>query len=99
MTDTNLLAVWWVNQSDCESINEDNINVSYIRKEYDSRNGRAGRGRLWVPKQIKLQQVELPSTVVFEGNDTHGGIVIFKEDVESIRNFGGIISDTAGNLL
>ena len=99
MTDTNLLAVWWVNQSDCESINEENIKPSYIRKEYESRCGRAGRGRLWVPKEIKVKQVELPSTVAFEGSDSHGGIVIFKEDIESIRSFGGIISDTAGNLL
>lgn len=99
MTEKSLIAVWWVNQADCEAIDEGRISEGYIREEYSSRLGRAGRGRLWVPDGIKVQKVEVPKTVVYEGQDTHGGIVIFKADVEKVRPLGGILSDADGNLL
>jgi hypothetical protein len=89
MTKTALLAVWWVNQADCEKIDEGLIPEPYIRTEYESRLGRAGRGRLWVPEEIECRQVEVPKTIVCEGNDTHGGIVIFKKDMEKVRSLGG----------
>ena len=99
MTEKSLLAVWWVNQADCEAINETDVPKGYIRSEFRSRLGRVGRGRLWVPNKIQCQQVEVPKTVVYEGQDTHGGIVIFKADIEKVRPLGGILSDTDGNLL
>lgn len=104
MTDTKKLAIWWVTQADCEAIGEAPVLPDYLKTEYASRLGRAGRGRLWVPDEIELQQVAVPKCVVYEGksatgNDTHGGIVLWKEDVEKVRPFGGIISDTNGNVL
>jgi hypothetical protein len=99
MTEKSLIAVWWVNQADCEAIDETRITEEYIHEEYQSRLGRNGRGRLWVPKGIQVQQVEVPKTVVYEGQDTHGGIVIFKADVEKVRSLGGILSDADGNIL
>jgi hypothetical protein len=99
MTEKALLAVWWVNQADCDKIDEGLIPEPYIRTEYESRLGRAGRGRLWVPEEIDLNKVEVPKTVVYENGDTHGGIVIFKADVEKVRGLGGILSDCDGNVL
>ena len=99
VSDQSKIAVWWVNQADCESINDEQVPSGYIRKEYESRLGRAGRGRLWVPNNISCQQVEVPSSVCSDGQDTHGGIVILKEDIEKVRPLGGILSDAQGNIL
>ena len=99
VSDKTRIAVWWVNQADCEKIDSEQISEKYIRGEYDSRYGRAGRGRLWVPNTIECRQVEVPKEVCYDGPDTHGGIVILKEDIEKVRPLGGIFSDVDGNLL
>lgn len=99
MTEKSTLAVWWVNQADCEAIGDSPNLPDYLKPEYNSRLGRAGRGRLWVPEEIELKQVEVPKSVVCEGDDTHGGIVILREDLETIRPLGGILSDCDGNVL
>lgn len=99
MTDKSLLAVWWLNQADMESIDESKVPQGYIRKEYDSRYGRAGRGRLWTEKVTQVDCVEVPKEVCYDGQDTHGGLVILKEDIEKVRPLGGIISDAQGRIL
>ncbi len=59
------LLIWWTGQEECEAIyalhEEDDENrvlpatvPEYIRLEFRSRYGRAGRGRLWCDGQFSL---------------------------------------------
>ena len=52
-----------------------------------------------MPEEIELKHVKVPETVVVCGRDTHGGIAIFKKDIEKVRSLGGIFSDVDGNVL
>lgn len=41
--------IWWTSQEDCEAITPLDSWPMWLYDEFRSRNGRAGRGRLWVP--------------------------------------------------
>lgn len=45
--------IWWTNQSDCERIVPLDTWPVYLGKEYSSRLGRNGRGRLWVADEVE----------------------------------------------
>jgi hypothetical protein len=80
---------------------------NYIRLEYRSREGRAGRGRLWVSDQLGLpREFEIPwaentLTKLLEGyqddfrhwHGSYGGIVIWARDVPLVACLPGLVTD------
>jgi hypothetical protein len=90
------LAIWWLTQEECEAIRQSDRNLpGYLGEEFDSRHGRPGRGRLWVPKNLGTAEVKpWPNKPMarFLGANA-GGIVIDRDDVPMLAEFPGIVTD------
>lgn len=90
--------VWWIDQRCCEAIGTDlpEFVPIYIRGQYQQRYGRPGRGRLWVAHNFPdgIQIKPWPDTPLgrYLGGD-FGGLVIFQDDAEILRDFPGIITN------
>jgi hypothetical protein len=94
--------IWWTSEADCLAITrrrEGCLNVpgapAYLRKQYSSRYGRNGRGRLWVAKQFGEVAVDpWPNTPFARrlGNAC-AGIVIAPEDLRFIAKLPGVVTD------
>ncbi len=92
--------IWWLDQAACElavALGAANADwPDYIKSEFKSRYGRAGRGRLWVPlgfkdfKDIDWQSEDPASIAV--GADC-GGIVIHHSDVYHVLSWPGFVTD------
>lgn len=72
----------------------------YIKNEYSSRYGRAGRGRLWVSQEFDNPEdiwVIFHHDPGYEGLinyvENAGGIVIKPEDADILRKLPGLITD------
>lgn len=101
--------IWWTSQEDCERVEffglADLLNdwPPYLRTEFASRNGRSGRGRLWVSGRLK----DAPSEVSVAWSNavagcaaakSAGGIVIKAEDVTHIQFLPGFVTTYAMEL-
>jgi hypothetical protein len=90
------LLIWWTNQADAERITKEQIEAlpEYIQSEFDSRVGRAGRGRLWVHESIDLSGIEWNEKSPFSNYCLEsGGIVFRKEDLLKVRDLPGQCTD------
>jgi hypothetical protein len=92
------VVIWWLNQSDHEMVSllcEDAEIPQYIIKEFNSRVGRAGRGRLWIPEEIKFAGIKWQDDdPIFDAvGDSYGGIVIHRCDVHHIVSWPGFVTD------
>ena len=109
--------IWWLNQSQCEEAYDivansilansgDRIRTSeilpeYLQVELCSREGRSGRGRLWIHKSLPNVGVDpWPDTELahqFAGERgpefDAGGIVFKEEDLDLVRQLPGIITN------
>lgn len=73
----------------------------YIQREFKSRGGRPGRGRLWVPLEFKFEGITWrEGTPEFDevGKDC-GGIVIKREDAHHLAGWPGFITDDQLRLI
>lgn len=99
--DVNDYLIWWVTERDYDIIDEllklGNVKwPKYLMSEYESRRGRAGRGRLW-----SGVNVDLPDMTVSDGDPVMkqiveidaGGIVIRRCHMLSVWSFPGFITD------
>jgi hypothetical protein len=119
------LAIWWLDQDDCEKVesdypllrdaNGDLIETedgedymrtpiplpSYILKEFWSRMGRAGRGRLWVAPEIHLESIPWDDALpLAQHAERCGGIVFHRQDLDAVKAMhAGFATDTTWNLL
>src|SRR5580700_11593268 len=92
--------IWWTSQSDHERVAELTIDwPDYLRREFDSRQGRAGRGRLWVSDRFDDDR-DMPSEATWDDNnplckiaDDAGGIVITLADLHHVWMLPGFITD------
>jgi hypothetical protein len=86
--------IWWLNQRECESIGEELPKEfpRYLRSQYSSRYGRAGRGRLWADAQFGDVAVEpWPSTPLAKFLGAYsGGIVIRPAEHIWVEDYPGI---------
>ena len=93
------LAIWWTSQEDCETIGDTlpETMPEYVREEYRSRLGRAGRGRLWTPDELGPDEISVdpwPETpLALRLGDDYGGIVIRIADMSHLVEMPGIITD------
>ncbi len=92
--------IWWLTQADYVK-QKTNKRPSKIPKniwnEVESRSGRGGRFRLWVPKGISY--VGMPSDIPNDHweefksrTDDAGGIVITEEHIDNCLNWGGMVT-------
>lgn len=100
-TRTDIL-IWWTDQIACEVIGDrlsDTV-PDYIRREYRSRLGRAGRGRLWVDN--RFGDVGIPwdtSKPAARLSESRGGIVIARDDAPHVFGLPGYLTDCKLNIL
>lgn len=95
------LAIWWTTQGECEKIGDKLPDTVpwYIASEFDSRNGRPGRGRLWIAKHLEQYNPSVASwgeTPMFRHLEECGGIVISGEDAHTLADLPGTITDLQG---
>lgn len=104
--------VWWLNQ-DCylqmrRQDKEKRLETyGYLNQEYSSREGRAGRGRLWVANEIhdrypgKIEISPWPENVISRLiNDLDfGGIVVLPEHLEYVKTLPGFVTDMQLNMM
>ena len=90
--------IWWLTQADCEVLKaKGDLTASvpyYIRVEFESRLGRAGRGRLWVNTQVNLKTTEISPHAV--PDNSAGGIVIHAHHAVFVGELPGILTDLQG---
>jgi hypothetical protein len=103
--------IWWLSQDDQEAIAEAAPAGAsalpagfprYLREEYESRDGRSGRGRLWVGEVfggdhddycVKAEEPPWSTPLGVYLAKRCGGIVIRREDAALLRNLPGVITD------
>jgi hypothetical protein len=65
----------------------------YLKEEYRSRYGRAGRGRLWVPAGIPIMSVLIPDDHPLTSRiDRSGGILFHERDLIFVKDLPGMIT-------
>lgn len=94
--------IWWTAQEDYEKIGDDleGDYPEYLKREYRSRMGRAGRGRLWVPSDIDLKEIpwdeKKPAARLAS---TRGGIAIHMRDAKLVFGLPGYLTDLEMNFV
>ncbi len=96
---TNGYLIWWTNQADCEAvIAKDAYHLEwpdYLRNEFGSRLGRNGRGRLWTPHGIPLEEVPWDDNwPLCRAAKDCGGVVIHAKDRHLVQSLPGFLTDT-----
>jgi hypothetical protein len=97
------LVIWWTSNAEADLIGEDPETVKgfplYLRDQFQSRLGRNGRGRLWIPPQFSQEIKGIPWP---EGKDETplvrycakaAGIVLDVHDVPVLLGFPGVVTD------
>lgn len=92
--------IWWTSQEDCERIAPLDTWPTWLYDEFNSRMGRPGRGRLWVPESIdRIGDVPQGVTVWDDVNNwlckaanNAGGIVIPASEVHHVQFMPGFVS-------
>lgn len=89
------MRIWWLNQQDCDAIGPrlERRFPSYLHKQYESRCGRPGRGRLWAAEQFGEVSVTWNNSPLCLVLERCGGIVIREGDVVLLAGMPGIVTD------
>lgn len=105
--------VWWLN-SDCytqmrRQDKERRLETyEYLNSEYSSREGRAGRGRLWISNVVRNKYPEVNNGIVpwpenaisrLINDLDFGGIVVLPEDLEYVKTLPGFVTDMQLNMM
>lgn len=96
--------IWWTNQNDCERVVPLDIWPRYLGEQFESRYGRAGRGRLWVadftppaPESISIEWDEDENWLCKIAHDA-GGVVIKARDLHLVAFLPGFVTTFAMEL-
>jgi len=84
--------IWWLSQQDCEILSDhiDNLNFpDYIKENFLSRFGRAGRGRLWTDENISITWGE---KVTHKLAENCGGLVCKTSDIDKVIFLPGFVT-------
>lgn len=88
--------IWWLNQQEHEAIDElpDSF-PEYLKEQFESRQGRGARGRLWVADEfgdIDCSESDWTTPLArFVAKDS-GGIVIHAKDAALLKTMPGILT-------
>lgn len=98
MSDKQDFVIWWLSQASCTAIDSACYLFpwpAYLRSEFQSRIGRSGRGRLWIPKGIDLEEIPWPNpeTDVSRRANQCGGIVMWRRDLAHVHDLPGFVTD------
>lgn len=104
LVDSDTSVIWWLSQADTMAIGDllDETIPEYIRAEYASRRGRAGRGRLWIGSvlaDVDIRYCVGPEDPAWDTplgryiSRQCGGVVIRAADAKSVASLPGIITD------
>lgn len=101
-TPLNEIAIWWLNgHSDNEMIIGDGSIErlpEYIASEVHSLHGRPTRGRLWVPPEIRLNEIEWDDNKPRASECANrGGIVFWRKDIDLLKGLPGFVTDAQMN--
>lgn len=104
-------AVWWTNEFDCNMVfsvagaeDAPTMAPEYVRKEFRFRNGRAGRGRLFIPEGLPKVEIDWDESRAIchrlaEYPHSYGGIVMHMSDVPAIIHLPGLFTDLRLNVI
>jgi hypothetical protein len=95
------ILIWWTNQDDAEQFGVpytycfDKCPLpDYIKKQFASRYGRAGRGRLWVDESINVKEIEWnDESPLSDYCNEAAGILFDSSDLNAMRRVPGVITD------
>lgn len=114
--DESQIVIWWLSQKDCEDIAENFLRLEpdaddytwlvplpeYLKRQFVSRLGRAGRGRLWVPRDISLETIAWPEAhpiARWIEQVSAGGIVFWRKDLAAIAGLPGVVTTTTLDMV
>lgn len=92
-------AIWWLSPSECNAIDSDYTGQlhdgapKYLSAKFLSLRGRPGRGRLWVPDDIDVQDISWTDDAIGRWCENCGGIVFWRKDLEHVMHYPGLITD------
>ena len=88
--------IWWTPDYDINALRLTPGIPPYIRREVHQRLGRVGRGRLWVPKGIPVEQMEDCD----KAPTGCGGIVFHATDFFAVAQLKiGFVTDLSGERI
>lgn len=97
------MLIWWTTQEDCEATMALKVKSKmpkYLRDEFISRIGRAGRGRLWVAKRFKITSIDWnENCVAARYCERAGGIVFDETNLSFVKSLHGIVTDLKMNII
>jgi hypothetical protein len=87
--------IWWTSDYVASHIRLSGV-PQYIQDEMHNRRGRAGRGRLWVPDDIPIEEMTSP----YRAPKECAGIVIHARDAVYVQKFdAGFLTSLAGDCI
>lgn len=95
--------IWWTSQEDCEAIAPLDSWPTWLYDEFRSRNGRPGRGRLWVPP-VFASDKDMPDEAAWKADNwlcaaaeskSAGGIVIPSFALRHVQFLPGFVTTFA----
>lgn len=95
----NEFLIWWTSQTDCILVDTVAFNgelpsivdVDYLRREYASRYGRNGSGRLWVAPCFSAHKFGIND--LSDAFVPYAGIVLRRTDLDAVSWLPGFITD------
>lgn len=90
------MIIWWLTQPDCEAIGDlPDAFPEDARDMYNSRLGRSGRGRLWLPPGVKIGVDPWPDTPLakFLERQDAGGLVLDRSILPLLAELPGLATD------
>lgn len=94
--------IWWLSAADIEAIGEPRETwPSWLREEFVSIRGRAGRRRLWVAREVFGQAAETGlgldgdawETPIGKIAERCGGIMVRADDLPLLADLPGLVTD------
>lgn len=93
------MLIWWLSQAECEAIGEflpASVFPAAVRTEYCSRFGRAGRGRLWIPRgfgPVDVSDKFNTNNPLITHLEERGGIVIDDDLYDEVKDRPGLVTN------
>lgn len=90
--------IWWTSSADMDELRRGKRRYRlprYLREQIGSRDGRAGRGRLWVDESFGDVAVDPWPETPFAKllGEKFAGIIIHRQDLQDVMRMPGVVTD------